>query len=317
MNYRKLGRSGLNVSEVSLGSWLTYGGSVDNSEAVDCVRRAFDLGINFFDTANGYAGGRAEEVLGEALAGLPRDEVVVGTKVYWDAKSGTNHVGLSRKHMIESCEASLRRLGMDYVDLFQFHRFDEDTPVEESLWAIHDLQSQGKILYGGVSNWSGAQLRLAAATARDRNLRPLVSAQPIYNLLSRGAEEDLQAASLEHGLGWVVYSPLAQGVLTGKYRPGAKPAAGTRASDSKSNMWMGPLLKKPVLEKVKKMGALARKAGMTPAQLALAWVLKNPAVSSVITGASRVSQVEENVKAASFNLDAALVEKLDKLFPAQ
>ena len=316
MKYRKLGRSGLNVSEISLGSWLTYGGSVGNDAAHECVKKAFELGINFFDTANGYAKGQAEEVLGDALGGIPRDEIVIGTKVYWDAKAGTNHVGLSRKHIMESCEASLRRLRTDYIDLFQFHRHDDETPMEESLWALHDLQTQGKILYGGVSNWEGGHIRQAAALARDRNLRPIVSNQPIYNLLTRGAEGDLQKASEEHGLGWVVYSPLAQGVLTGKYKPGAKPSKDSRAADKKSNMWMGELLKAPVLKKVQLMAGLAKKLGLSPAQLALAWVLQNKVVSSVITGASRPEQVEENVKASQIILSADTLAKLNEWFPA-
>ena len=316
MKYRKLGRSGLNVSEISLGSWLTYGGSVGNDAAHDCVKKAFELGINFFDTANGYAKGQAEEVLGDALDGIPRDEIVIGTKVYWDAKAGTNHEGLSRKHIVESCEASLRRLRTDYIDLFQFHRHDDETPMEESLWALHDLQTQGKILYGGVSNWEGGHIRQAAALARDRNLRPIVSNQPIYNLLARRAEGDLQKASEEHGLGWVVYSPLAQGVLTGKYKPGAKLAKDTRAADKKSNMWMGDLLKSPVLKKVQLMAGLAKKLGLSPAQLALAWILHNKVVSSVITGASRPDQVEDNVKASGVKLSADTMVKLNEWFPA-
>jgi aryl-alcohol dehydrogenase-like predicted oxidoreductase len=315
MKYRYLGKSGLKVSEISLGSWLTYGESVADKEAHACVRRAFDQGINFFDTANGYAKGKAEEVLGDALAGFPRDELVVGTKVFWDTKEGPNHLGLGRKHIIQSCEASLKRLKMDYVDLMQFHLFDDDVPLEESLWALHDLQSQGKILHGGVSNWQGSHVLEAAAVGRERNLRPLISNQPTYNLLNRDAEGDLENACLAKGLGWVVYSPLAQGVLTGKYKPGKKPAKGTRGSDKVRGKWMGPILKDQVLKRVQKMGTLAKKLKLEPGQLALAWVLQRPVVSSVIVGATTVKQLEQNIAASGVTLSDKVMSELDQLFP--
>jgi voltage-dependent potassium channel beta subunit len=316
MKYRNLGRSGLKVSEISLGSWMTFGGVVDDEESFRCLRRAYDLGINFFDSSNAYNAGAAEEVLGNALIGLPRRSLVIATKAFFPMGPDPNNRGLSRKHLFEECEASLRRLKVDYIDLYQCHRYDEETPLEETLRALDDLQAQGKILYAGVSQWSASQIRQAADLGRQMNLRPLISNQPGYNLMSREQEGEVLPACREIGMGWVVFSPLAQGVLTGKYRPGSQAPKGSRALDKRQNMWMSWSLKKENLVKVGKMVALAKKLGLSPARLALAWCLRLPEVASVITGATRVAQVEENAKGSGVKLTPEVLEQLDQLFPA-
>lgn len=315
MKYRALGRSGLRVSEVSLGSWMTFGGVLDKDQSVRCLRRAYDLGINFFDSSNAYNAGSAEQVLGQALSGLPRNRLVIATKVFFPMGEGANDRGLSRKHIFEQCEASLRRLNVDYLDLYQCHRYDPETPLDETLRALDDLQAQGKVLYAGVSQWSAAQIRQAFEIGRQMNLRPLISNQPGYNLMSRGQEKDVLPVCREEGMGWVVFSPLAQGVLTGKYRRGSKAPAGSRALDKRQNMWMADSLKAENLKKVAQMALAARKLGITPGQLALAWCLRLPEVASVITGATGVKQVEENVKAAGIRLESGTLEMLDGLFP--
>lgn len=313
MEYRHLGRAGIQVSTISLGSWLTYGGSVGADTATACIDRAYDLGINFFDTANGYSGGRAEEVLGAALKKYPRDSYVLATKVYFPVAEGPNRGGLSRKHIMEQCEASLRRLGHDYIDLYQCHRYDPETPLEETLRALDDLVTQGKILYAGVSEWSAVQIDDAVHIAHDLNLDRIVSNQPVYNLLERYIEREVIPVCEREGIGQVVFSPLAQGILTGKYQPGQQPRQGTRAADPQQNMFMQDAMRDEVLTKVQGLQQVADEATCSIAQLALAWVLRQPDVSSAIVGASRPEQVEENARAASVTLSDTMVRQMDDI----
>lgn len=313
MQYRRLGRAGVRVSTISLGSWLTYGGAVDEQQAGACIRRAYERGVNFFDTANVYAQGRAEEVVGRALRDYPRESYVLATKVYFPMGSGPNDRGLSRKHIIEQCNASLKRLGVDYIDLYQCHRPDPETPIDETLRALDDLVSQGKILYAGVSEWSVAQLSEAVYTARELHLDPIVSNQPLYNMLQRSVEEAVIPFSEAHGIGQVVFSPLAQGVLTGKYRRGEPPAQGTRAADPSSNQFILDLLNERTLDVVQRIEGIARELGYSLAEFALAWVLRQPNVSSAIIGASRPEQVDQNVRAAEMTLPADALERTDAL----
>jgi aryl-alcohol dehydrogenase-like predicted oxidoreductase len=311
MEYRRLGRAGVRVSAISLGSWLTYGGAVEDRTAIACLHRAYDLGINFFDTANQYRRGGAEEVVGRALKDVPRDSYVLATKVFFPMGEGPNDRGLSRKHVMEQCHASLRRLGMDYIDLYQCHRYDPETPLEETLRALDDLVMQGKVLYVGVSEWSATQIADAVYVARALNLDRIVSNQPIYNLLQRYVEREIIPLCEREGIGQVVFSPLAQGVLTGKYRPGQPPEQGTRAADPESNMFMYNLMKDETLAAVQRLQGVAAEAGYSLAQLALAWVLRQPNVSTAITGASRPQQVDENVRAADITLPDDLLQRID------
>ena len=303
MEYRQLGKSGLRVSEISLGSWLTYGGSVEEERARACIRRAFELGVNFFDTANVYRRGDAERIVGEALRDIDRDDYVLATKVFFPMGEGPNDRGLSRKHIMEQCERSLRRLGVDYVDLYQCHRFDADTSLEETLRALDDLVTQGKVLYVGVSEWSADQLDEARRIQADLGLDPLVSNQPQYSLLYRAIEDEVIPLSRKLGIGQVVWSPLAQGVLTGKYAPGEEPPPDSRAAHPQDRDFMALFMEDRVLERVQRLKPLAEEAGVTLAQLALAWVLRKPTVASAIVGASRPEQVEENVAAATIEID--------------
>jgi voltage-dependent potassium channel beta subunit len=312
MEYRNLGRSGLKVSEIALGSWLTFGGSVGEESAHACIRRAYELGINFFDTANQYGTGRAEEVLGRALADLSRSDLVIATKVYFPMGAGPNDRGLSRKHVMEQCHASLRRLGTDYVDLYQCHRFDPETPLEETLRALDDLVTQGKVHYLGVSEWSAAQIAEALGVQERRGLDRIVSNQPQYSMLWRRPEAEVIPLCEREGIGQVVFSPLAQGVLTGKYRPGAPLPEGSRATDDSSNQFIGKFLKEPVLQAVERLRPIAEDAGLTLAQLALAWVLRTPAVSSAIVGATSTQQVEANASAAGIRLDDETLAHIER-----
>jgi len=314
MKTRRLGRSGLQVSEISLGSWLTFGNAVDVSGTVELVHRAFDLGVNLFDTADVYAGGAAEEALGRALRELPRHHVVVASKCFFPMSSVPNDRGLSRKHVVESVEASLRRLGTDYLDLHQCHRPDPDTPLEETVRAYEDLIRQGKLLYWGVSQWRAAHVVDACRTA-DRHLayRP-VSNQPQYNLMRRQLEREVLPVCEREGLGQIVFSPLGQGVLTGKYSGGVRPA-GTRAADERSNRFMDQYLRPEELEKVDRLRPLADELGLSMAQLALAWCLRRDSVSSVIVGATRAEQLEDNCKASGAVIPDTLLEQIDGLFP--
>jgi voltage-dependent potassium channel beta subunit len=311
VKYRRLGRSGVKVSEISLGSWLTYGGSVAEERARACIHKAYELGINFFDTANVYMRGTAEEIVGRALKGFERDSYVLATKVYFPMGEGPNDRGLSRKHIIEQCHASLERLGVDYLDLYQCHRYDEDAPLEETLRALDDLVRQGKILYVGVSEWTAVQIADALRLAEEMNLERIVSNQPRYNMIQRQIEAEVIPLCEREGVGQVVFSPLAQGVLTGKYRAGETPEQGTRAADPESNRFMQQVMNEEVLSAVGKLSSVASDAGLSMSQLALAWVLQHDNVSSAIIGASRPEQVEDNVEAAGVRLSTQVVSEID------
>jgi voltage-dependent potassium channel beta subunit len=311
MEYRKLGRAGLKVSEISLGSWLTYGGSVDTNAARECVLKAYELGINFFDTSDAYYRGEAERVLGEVLQDLPRSSYVLATKVFFPVGNGPNDRGLSRKHIMEECHASLKRLGIEYIDLYQCHRYDPETPLDETLRALDDLVSQGKILYAGVSEWSAEQLTAASQVAHQYNLHPLISNQPQYNMLWRRIENEVIPVSEREGLGQVVFSPLAQGVLTGKYQPGQPLPAGSRATDPRSNHFMPQLLQAQTLQAVENLRPIARRLNLTLSQLALAWVLQQPNVASAITGATRPEQVVENAGASGVVLSGEVLDEIE------
>jgi voltage-dependent potassium channel beta subunit len=316
MEYTNLGRSGLQVSRIALGSWLTYGSSVDGEGTDACVRAALDAGVIFIDTADVYARGEAERVLGGVLEGITRSTYVLASKAFWPMSDNPNDRGLSRKHLFESCHASLRRLKTDYLDLYQCHRYDPETPVEETVRAMGDLIAQGKVLYWGVSCWRAAQIKDACHLADKLGVPRPISNQPPYNLLHRDIEPEVVPASIEEGLSQVVFSPLAQGVLTGKYSGGTLPA-GSRGADDHRNMFMlGHLSDTELLARVDEAVSLANDLGATPAQLALAWCLRLDNVASVIVGATRVSQVEDNVAAADLELDDDVLARLEELFPA-
>jgi aryl-alcohol dehydrogenase-like predicted oxidoreductase len=300
LRYRRLGDSDLRVSEICLGTWTTFGGSLDEAAAIALVAAAFEQGINFFDTANIYSEGRSEEVLGRALAGRPRDSFVVATKVYGTMPNGDR--GLSREQVLKQIDGSLQRLQLDHVDLYQCHSWDEDVPVEETLGALTEVVEAGKVRFIGVSNWSGEQIRGAVELARERGFAKIVSSQPEYSLLHREPEEDVIPASREHGVSQIVYSPLAQGVLSGKYRPGQRWAEGTRAA-ARGDGFMSRFLADDVLERVQRLGPIADGLGVTTAQLALAWVLREPNVASAIVGASRPEQLRDNAAASGVELD--------------
>jgi aryl-alcohol dehydrogenase-like predicted oxidoreductase len=312
MEFRRLGRSGLNVSEISYGNWLTHGSQVEEDQARACIQAALDVGITTFDTADVYANTAAESVLGRGLKGQRRESLEIFTKVFWPTgPKGPNDKGLSRKHVMESAHASLKRLGTDYVDLYQAHRFDRHTPLEETMVAFADLVRQGKVLYVGVSEWTAEQISRGAALARELNI-PLVSNQPQYNMLWRVIEDQVIPTSEREGLSQIVWSPIAQGVLTGKYKPGQAYPEGSRATDEKGGADMvARFLDEDVLKRVAQLEPLAEQAGLSLAQLAVAWVLQNPNVASAIIGASRPEQVHENVKAAGKKLDADLLTAID------
>jgi voltage-dependent potassium channel beta subunit len=312
MEYRHLGNSGLRVSEISLGSWLTYGRTVDRESTRSIIRRAYELGINLFDTANVYHRGAAEETLGEILQEFPRSDLVIATKVFFPMGEGPNDRGLSRKHVTEQCHASLRRLRTDYIDLYQCHRFDPATPLDETLRALDDLVTQGKVLYLGTSEWTAAQIAEAAGIQRQQRWDPFVSNQPQYSMLVRSIEREVVPLSQRLGIGQIVWSPLAQGVLTGKYRPGQELPQGTRATDETSNQFMAPLLRDEVLQAVERLRPMAEELELSLAQFALAWTLRLPNVSSAIIGASRPEQVEDNAAASGVHLDADLLERIDE-----
>lgn len=316
MQYRRLGRTGLKVSEVSLGSWLTFGESVDEEVARRCIETAYDEGINFFDTANVYARGRAEEVVGRALARYPRSSYVLASKVYFPMGEGPNDRGLSRKHILEQCEASLKRLGTDYLDIYYCHRFDEETPLDETLRALDDLVTQGKVHYIGVSQWTAAQITDAVRTADILHLDPIAVNQPYYNLLIRDLEKEILPTCERFGIGIVPFSPLAEGVLTGKYRPGEKPTEG-RARDLSVSRRLERLWSDEVLRRVESLRPIAERNELTMAQLALAWLLSRPQVSSVLTGASRPEHVKENAAASGRLLPADDLEEIDRLLLAE
>jgi voltage-dependent potassium channel beta subunit len=314
MEFRHLGRSGLKVSEISYGNWITHGSQVEEDAARECVRAALDEGITTFDTADVYAATKAEEVLGRALKGVRRESLEIFTKVFWPTGPGQNDRGLSRKHIIESINGSLRRLQTDYVDLYQAHRFDVETPLEETLRAFDDLVRQGKVLYVGVSEWTADQIARAVKIADDLGFDRLVSNQPQYSMLWRVIEAEVVPVSEKEGLGQIVWSPIAQGVLTGKYLPGRPPPAGSRATDPDGAGFMGRFLgNDDVLRRVQELKPVAADHGLTMAQLAVAWVLQNPNVSSAIVGASRPEQVRDNVKASGVKLGADTMRKIDDI----
>jgi aryl-alcohol dehydrogenase-like predicted oxidoreductase len=313
MEFRHLGRSGLLVSEIAYGNWITHGSQVEEEAALACVRAALESGITTFDTADVYAGTRAEEVLGRALKDERRDGLEILTKVYWRTGPGANDSGLSRKHIMTSIDGSLRRLGTDYVDVYQAHRYDHNTPLDETMEAFADVVRAGKAHYIGVSEWSAGQIRAAKTLADELRVR-LVSSQPQYSMLWRVIEAEVVPASEELGLGQIVWSPMAQGVLTGKYKAGQQPPAGSRATDEKSGAgFIARWLEDDVLDTVARLRPLADQAGLTMGQLAIAWVLHNPNVSAAIIGASRPEQVRDNVKASGVKLDDGLLKAIDEI----
>ena len=312
MDYRHLGHSGLKISEIAYGNWITHGSQVQEQAAAACVRAALDEGITTFDTADGYAGGRAEEVLGRALHGVRRESIEIFTKVYWPTADGPNDRGLSRKHITESLHASLRRLGTDYLDLYQAHRYDHETPIEETMRAFDDLVRAGKVLYVGVSEWRAEEISAALRAADELGLDRIVSNQPQYNMLWRVIEAEVVPLCEKEGIGQIVWSPIAQGALTGKYAPGDAPPPGSRATDPSGSRFMTDLLTDDVLAAVQRLGPIAADAGLSMAQLAVAWTLQNPNVSAAIVGATRPEQVRENVKASGVRLDAALMSRIDE-----
>jgi aryl-alcohol dehydrogenase-like predicted oxidoreductase len=299
------------VSEISYGNWITHGSQVEEEAAAACVKAALDLGITTFDTADVYAGTRAEAVLGRALSGVKREELEIFTKVYWPTGPTQNNRGLSRKHIQESINGSLKRLQTDYVDLYQAHRYDVSTPLEETMSAFADVVHSGKAHYIGVSEWSAGQIRDAHGLAQELKI-PLISNQPQYSMLWRVIEAEVVPTSEELGLGQIVWSPIAQGVLTGKYLPGQPPPEGSRATDEKSGAgFISRLMRDDVLTAVQQLKPLAEQAGLTMAQLAVAWVLQNPNVSSAIVGATRPEQLQDNVKASGVKLEADLLKAID------
>ena len=313
MEYRRLGSTGMYVSEISYGNWITHGSQVEQEAAIKCVKTAFDLGITTFDTADVYAGTRAETVLGKALKGIRRESYELFTKVYWPTGTGKNDRGLSRKHIMESVSASLKRLNTDHIDLYQMHRFDYETPLEESLHAFDDLIRQGKVNYIGFSEWTAGQIGDALKIQKQNGFDRFVSSQPQYSMLWRVIESKVVPLCEQEGIGQIVWSPVAQGVLTGKYLPGKKPPAGSRATDKKSGAEMiSRWMRDEVLTAVAKLKPIADSVDLTMSQLALAWALSNPNVSSVIMGASKPSQVKENVKATGIKLSSEILREIDK-----
>ncbi len=313
MEHRHLGRSGLKISEIAYGNWITHGSQVEEDAAKQCVAAALDEGIDAFDTADVYAGTRAEEVLGRALHGIRRESVEIFTKVFWPTGPGSNDRGLSRKHIMESAHASLRRLQTDYLDLYQAHRYDYGTPLAETMRAFDDLVRQGKVLYVGVSEWRADQIADALKIADEMGFDRLISNQPQYNMVWRVIESEVVPLCEQEGVGQIVFSPIAQGVLTGKYLPGSEPPAGSRATDPSGSGFIQRSLSEGLLARVQKLRPLADEAGLSLAQLAVAWVLQNPNVSAAIVGATRPEQVRENVKASGVRLDPGLLGRVDEV----
>ena len=314
MNYRLLGRTGMQVSEISLGSWLTFGNTIDQKTATACVTTAFDNGINLFDTADAYAAGQAEEVMGKALKELPRNQIVIATKLYFRMWPGPLGMGLSRKHVVASVEGSLRRLGVDYIDLYQTHVPDADTPVDETLRALDDLRRQGKILHAGCSNYSAAEMSEALLMAERFNTCRFDCLQPEYSMLAREIEEEDLPFCARNKVGVICYSPLAEGVLTGKYNNINKiPNDSRMGRVGPKGKRKSPYLTAENLAKVRKLQSIARKLGCSTAQMALTWVLANPTVTSAIIGASRPEQVVENTKASGIKLDEHTMAAIDKI----
>jgi aryl-alcohol dehydrogenase-like predicted oxidoreductase len=308
MQYRRLGSSDLDVSEISLGSWLTYGVGVERDRAAACVNKAFDLGINFIDTANIYGRGAAESFLGEALSGRPRDSYNLATKLFFPMTEQDR--GLSRAQVEKQLDSSLKRLRTDYIDLYQCHRYDEETPLEETMQALTEAVRSGKVRYIGFSEWPEDRIRAAIEMA---GVEKFVSSQPQYSLVWRQPEEEVIPLSSANGISQIVWSPLAQGVLTGKYRPGAPPPGGSRATSDEMGGWMERLMQDSLLEAVQRLQPLAAEAGLSLAQFALAWVLREPNVASAIVGASRPEQLEENAKASGAEVDPALFRQAEDI----
>jgi len=313
MEYRKLGSSGMYVSEISYGNWITHGSQVEQEAAIKCVRTALDEGITTLDTADVYAGTRAETVLGKALKGVRRESYELFTKVFFPTGPGKNDRGSSRKHIMESVHASLKRLNTDHIDLYQFHRFDYETPLEESLSAFDDLIRQGKVMYIGFSEWKASEISAAVKIQKELGYNRFVSSQPQYSALWRVIEKEVDPVCRKEGIGHIVWSPLAQGVLTGKYQPGKKAPSGSRATDKKGganmiNGWM----RDEVLTAVQKLQPIADANDLTMSQLAVAWVLQNPNVSSAIIGATKPAQIKENVKASGVKLSSETMAQIDK-----
>lgn len=309
MKYRHVGKTGLKVSAVSLGGWLTFGASVEDNTAERIIHAAIDGGINFLDLADIYAKGQSELVTGRAIKNVRRSDLVISSKVFWPMSDNPNDRGLSRKHIMESVEKSLKRLGTDYLDLYFCHRFDKETPLEETVRAMDDLVRQGKILYWGTSVWNAQQLKDAHAIADKRNLYAPVVEQPMYHLLDRSIEDAVMPTAASLGMGLVVWSPLAGGILTGKYNDGVP--EDSRAARSS---WLKGWLNEENLDKVRELSTMAAQLGATEAQVALAWLLTRPEVTSVITGATRIAHIESNLKAVELELPQELVDHLDTLF---
>jgi aryl-alcohol dehydrogenase-like predicted oxidoreductase len=313
MRYRQLGDSDLNVSEISLGSWLTYGGGVGDESARACVDAAFEAGINFIDTANVYARGAAEDFLGDVLQNRPRDSYVLATKLYFPMDDTGENQGLSRPQVEKQIDDSLRRLRTDHVDLYQCHRYDSNTPLEETMAALTDVVNSGKARYIGFSEWSAAQIQAALDLSRDKGYAKFVSSQPQYSMLHRDPEREVFPLCQANGISQIVWSPLAQGALTGKYKPGAPPPEGSRATSRQMGGMMSNWLEEDVLETVQRLVPVAERLGITMAQLALAWVLREDNVASAIVGASRPEQVHDNASASGIELDAATLAEIDRI----
>lgn len=317
MHYRRLGRTGIKLSEISLGAWVTFGAQIDDKTAADLIREAYDAGVNFFDNADVYANGRAEEVMGEAIRGLPRETLVISSKVFSPTFAGVNGRGLSRKHITESINASLRRLNLDYVDIYFCHRHDPDTTVEEVVQTMDILVRQGKALYWGTSEWDVFHLTQAISFARDNGLIPPAVEQPVYHLMARSrVENNLAPLCQELGLGLTTYSPLFHGILSGKYNNGLP--EGSRAELEEMG-WLRDRITPKTIDQVKSLTAIANDLGATTAQLAIAWLLRRKEVTSVITGATRLEQLDENLAAAEIaeKLDEGTLEAIEVLFPAE
>jgi aryl-alcohol dehydrogenase-like predicted oxidoreductase len=314
MEFRHLGRSGLMVSEIAYGNWITHGSQVAEEAARACVAAALDEGITTFDTADVYAGTRAEDVLGRALEGIRRESIEICTKVFWPTGPGRNDRGLSRKHIMESAHASLRRLRTDYLDLYQAHRYDHETPLNETMCAFNDLVRQGKVLYIGVSEWRAEEIAAALRIADQMGLERIVSNQPQYNIIWRVIESEIVPLCQKEGIGQIVWSPIAQGALTGKYAPGAAPPPGSRATDRTGASFIAEYLTEGVLSRVRQLRGVAEESGLTQSQLAVAWTLQNPNVSAAIIGASRPEQVRENAKAAGVRLEPEVLARIDEIF---
>lgn len=313
MEHRKLGNSGMYVSEISFGNWLTHGSQVEQEAAIKCVRTALDSGITTLDTADVYAGTKAETVLGKALKGVRRESYELFTKVYFPTGTGKNDRGSSRKHIMESVHASLKRLNTDHIDLYQFHRFDFETPLEESLSAFDDLIRQGKVMYIGFSEWRSEQIGSALKIQKELGYNRFISSQPQYSALWRVIEKEVDPICRENGIGHIVWSPMAQGVLTGKYLPGKKAPSGSRATDKKGGAGMiSRWMRDDVLSAVQNLKPIAARENLTMGQLAIAWVLQNPNVSSAIVGASKPSQIKESVKASGIKLNSETMKSIDK-----